>query len=145
MKHNVPHRPLQIDATLHHQNTSPKQPQSNKKRSEKRKKTTALVVRLSPAEHDKIKKKAKKLGVTVSAFLRVQALENACADTLLTPTVDQKLLGKVSGQLGRIGSNVNQMAKRLNAGQQVAAMRKNLAVMQSAILKAVNMRVSRGN
>jgi len=132
------------------QNTSPKQPQSNKKRSEKRKKTTALVVRLSPAEHDKIKKKAKKLGVTVSAFLRVQALENACADTLLTPTVDQKLLGKVSGQLGRIGSNVNQMAKRLNAGQQVAAkelaaMRKNLAVMQSAILKAVNMRVSRGN
>lgn len=132
------------------QNKSPKQTQSNKKRSEKRKKTTSLVVRLSPAEHDKIKKKAKKLGVTVSAFLRVQALENASADTLLAPTVDQKLLGKVSAQLGRIGSNVNQMAKRLNSGHQVAAkeleaMRRNLAVMQAAILKAVNMRVSRGN
>lgn len=132
------------------QNIPAKETPLKKKRSDKRKKTTVLVVRLSPAEHDKIKGKAKKLGVSVSAFLRVQALENASADTLLSPTIDQELLGKVSGQLGRIGSNVNQMAKRLNSGQQVAAkeleaMRKNLAVMQAAILKAVNMRVSRGH
>lgn len=86
--------------------------------SETRKRTELIVVRLLPDERSAMERAAETSECGVSTWAR-EALTRA-AKRKVPPrrrrtNIDAKLLADVVGQLGRIGSNVNQVAKVANA------------------------------
>ena len=85
---------------------------TGKKRSENRKRTVLRPARFTPEEAARFDAKAKPYG-GASAFIRYIALEKP----LPRSKVEVQLLSKVLAELGKIGSNINQIAYHLNAGR----------------------------
>ena len=81
--------------------------------SEKRQRTTIVTMRISPQEAVAIRQLAQKHGETVSGLMRSALLHNRPR----VPRVDLQALARLLGQLGKIGSNINQIAYHLNAGR----------------------------
>ena len=85
---------------------------TGKKRSEKRRRTVLRPARFTPEEAATFDAKAAPYGGT-SAFIRHIALDQP----LPRSKVELQLLAKVLAELGKIGSNINQIAYHLNAGR----------------------------
>ena len=85
---------------------------TGKKRSENRKRTVLRPARFTPEEAAQFDAKAKPYG-GASAFIRYIALEKP----LPRSKVEVQLLSRVLAELGKIGSNINQIAYHLNAGR----------------------------
>ena len=84
--------------------------------SEKRQRLKGYFVRCSAKELQEIDAKADAAGYTPPAFLRFAALGSAGARAKRKPPVDLVALRQLLGHLGKIGSNLNQIARALNAG-----------------------------
>lgn len=82
---------------------------TGKKRSEKRKRTVLRPARFTPEEAARFDAKAAPYG-GASAFIRYVALDKP----LPRSKVEMQLLAKVLAELGKIGSNINQIAYRYN-------------------------------
>jgi hypothetical protein len=81
--------------------------------SENRQRSRILTVRLTPQEAAAVRHKAKTHGQSVGALLRSNLLH-----VRLQPSrVEQQAVARLLGQLGKIGSNINQIAFHLNAGR----------------------------
>jgi len=85
---------------------------TGKKRSENRKRTVLRPARFTPEEAARFDARAKPYG-GASAFIRYIALEKP----LPRSKVEVQLLSRVLAELGKIGSNINQIAYHLNAGR----------------------------
>ena len=85
---------------------------TGKKRSENRRRTVLRPARFTPEEAARFDAKAKPYG-GASAFIRYIALEKP----LPRSKVEVQLLSRVLAELGKIGSNINQIAYHLNAGR----------------------------
>lgn len=76
-----------------------------KKRNMKENKTTRIPVKISNSEKEEIRDRAKKLGMTVSAYMRTSAL-------------NQRIIIKTDKEMVRqiryIGNNINQIAHQYN-------------------------------
>ena len=81
--------------------------------SEKRQRTTIVTMRISPQEAATIRQLAQNRGETVSAMMRSALLHNRPRLT----RIDLQAVARLLGQLGKIGSNINQIAYHLNAGR----------------------------
>ncbi len=81
--------------------------------SEKRQRTTIVTMRISPQEAATIRQLAQSRGETVSAMMRSALLHNRPRLT----RIDLQAVARLLGQLGKIGSNINQIAYHLNAGR----------------------------
>ena len=73
-----------------------------------------LVVRCTDAERAGIEAAAERAGMTVGAFMRHQALGTAGPRAARRPTSDRVQLAQLLGQVGRVGGNVNQLARAFN-------------------------------
>ena len=83
-----------------------------KKETDKKKvPMTRMELRISAEEKAQIEQKARKAGITTSEFIRRSALGRR-----LPSYGDTTLLQEYSMQLGKIGSNLNQIAKYVNQG-----------------------------
>ena len=83
-----------------------------KKETDKKKiSMTRMELRISAEEKAQIEQKARKAGITTSEFIRRSALGRR-----LPSYGDTTLLQEYSMQLGKIGSNLNQIAKYVNQG-----------------------------
>ncbi len=85
--------------------------------SNKRQRTKFLTARLTPGEHAAIAQLADKRGLSPGALIRQTLLNVPPGPSVRRPTADTKLLAKVLAELGKIGSNINQIAYHLNAGR----------------------------
>jgi hypothetical protein len=85
--------------------------------SNKRQRTKFLTARLTPAEHARIAQLADKRGLSPGALIRQTLLNVPPGPSVRRPNADTKLLAKVLAELGKIGSNINQIAFHLNAGR----------------------------
>ena len=74
--------------------------------------TSRLAVRLSDSERDYVRKRAKTARLSLSEYIRVSVLGDAYVSTV--DPERQKLLHELSRELGKQGSNLNQIAKHLN-------------------------------
>lgn len=115
---------------------------SIKKRSEQRNKTKTIGVRVTPTEYEKIKSKAQKLDMSMSAFLLTLALQSDTPEEGLSSSLDRATLTKVLGQLGKVGSNLNQIAKRMHLGGNVGVDKvlltcKHVIFLKNEILKTI--------
>lgn len=106
-----------------------------RKKSETRKKAHIIGVRVSPVEQAEIEAAAEAAGLTVASFIRVNILNNLETETRTAPRLDKTLLSQLLAQLGKVGSNINQIARRLNEGGQVGADRVTAACDEFAFLR----------
>lgn len=82
----------------------------------KRQRTKQCLVRLTSDEYACVAEKADRAGLPTAAFLRAAALGEAGPRAQRRVPADRQALLRILGQLGKIGSNINQIAKRLNSG-----------------------------
>jgi Bacterial mobilisation protein (MobC) len=82
----------------------------------KRQRTEQIVTRWTPQERAELEARSARAGLTATAYLRQQALGGAGPRARRRPPVDADALLMLEGQLGRIGNNLNQLARAANAG-----------------------------
>jgi hypothetical protein len=115
-----------------------------KSKSETRKKGKIIGVRVDPVELAEIQAKAESAGLTVASFIRINTLENVITETRTAPSLDRILLSQLLGQLGKIGSNINQIARRMNEGGSVGADRVTAACDEFSVLRDELIKAIRG-
>ncbi len=86
------------------------------KRSEQRHKSRVVPFRVSPQEYAILTHLADREGLTVGSYVRSRSLEQPTTRAVRRPTVAVQLLGGLLAQIGKIGSNLNQIARQLNQG-----------------------------
>jgi Bacterial mobilisation protein (MobC) len=86
--------------------------------SDKRQRNKRCTFRLFDDEFNKIAAKADNCGLSFGAFLRAAALDgNPGLRAQRRPPVDHKALRQYLGQIGRLGNNINQIARALNSSE----------------------------
>ena len=88
--------------------------------SEKRQRR-GYSIRLLPDEHAAIVGKARAAGMSFASYMRACALGDAGPRARRSPTLNAELLAYAVAALNKIGSNLNQIARILNAAQAVGA------------------------
>jgi hypothetical protein len=84
--------------------------------SEKRKRDTHLTIRLTKAERADIKAKADRKGLTEGSYARDVLLDAPAPRQVRRPPIERRELARLLGELGKVGSNINQLAKASNQG-----------------------------
>lgn len=89
--------------------------------SQTRKRGKILAARFADPEAAEVEAKARAAGVSVAGYLRESALERETPGTLqrTAPLPERQALVLLLGRLGKIGANLNQLAKLGNQGQPV--------------------------
>ena len=93
-----------------------RQPKS-RRGSETRKRSTPVTSRYDDGELAELDERASRAGLTRAAFQRVQSLATTpkTRSTRRAP-IEREMLAKALGQLGKVGSNINQIAHAANIG-----------------------------
>ncbi len=86
--------------------------------SDKRQRGKIMAFRCFDEEFNAIAAKADKAGLSCGAFMRAAALGDPGPRAQRRPPADHKALRQLLGHVGRIGNNINQIARALNAGDQ---------------------------
>ena len=85
--------------------------------SEKRQRTKgAVLVRLLPDERVALEGKSREVGLSLASFLRACGLGTPGPRAKRSPPVNAEALGRATAALNKVGSNLNQIAHALNAG-----------------------------
>jgi hypothetical protein len=105
--------------------------------------TQFIAVRCTITEHAAITEKATQAGLAVGAYLRSQALGTPGPRAVRKPPVERKELARLLGWLGKLGSNVNQLAHGFNRDRllpgfpELLAIRREVGEMRAALIKAL--------
>lgn len=108
--------------------------------SDKRQRTRLIAVRFLPKEADALNAAADLAGLSVGAYLRKVALGEPGPRAVRRPPVEKKELARILGQLGKVGTDINQIAKRLNSDgaapsqPEMAQMLEDLRSMRNVVL-----------
>jgi len=87
--------------------------------SEKRVRTAHLTVRLSPEERAAIDEAADRAGLTPGSYARQVILGAPAPRQVRRPPVERRELARLLGLFGNIGSNLNQIARAFNSGDEI--------------------------
>lgn len=104
-----------------------------KSTKEKRIRDTMLRFRVTPEEREKIEQKMEEYGTdNMAAYLRKMAIDGYVIRLELPE------IGAITGQLGKVGSNINQIARRVNGMghvgiEEIRLVRKALEEIQDGI------------
>ena len=88
--------------------------------SDKRQRGKIQPVRCTLDEFNAIAAKADRAGLAVAAFMRAAALGDPGPRAQRRPPADHVALREILGHLGRIGNNINQIARGTNTGVQAS-------------------------
>lgn len=107
--------------------------------SEKRQRAAPVSVRLSPGERAAVEVKAREAGLSVGSFARASMLGEAGPRARRSPPINAELLAHAVAQLNKAGSNLNQIAHILNAGQAMggAAIGAAIAEVRAAVARII--------
>lgn len=100
-------------------------------------------IRCTEAERVAIKAAAEQAGLSVGAFLRALALGDAGPRAVRRPPVERKELARLLGHLGKVGSNLNQLAHAFNregrapAHAELKAIRQQVGELRDALMAAL--------
>lgn len=87
--------------------------------TDKRQRRETLSARFNEQEAQAVRAKADRAGLSVATLIRTAVLDLPLPDARAPrrPSVDHQAVARLLGQLGKIGSNLNQIAKHANAGR----------------------------
>lgn len=112
--------------------------------SEKRLRTRLLIIRVTAEEKQAIDAIRERTGLSVAALVRNALLKTPPPRASRRPSVDVKAVARLLGQLGKIGGNINQLAKQVNMGNFSAQVQegiryqlRDLAELRLPILQAL--------
>jgi len=110
--------------------------------SEKRVRRKNYPLRLSEEERAILDAKAERAGLTLASWARETLLGAPAPRQMRRPSVDRQELARLLGELGKIGGNLNQLAKAANQGitvyhNEILVALGGLNVLREAILKAL--------
>ncbi len=103
-----------------------------------------IAVRCTLDDHAFIGETAAQAGMSIGAFLRTLALGTAGARAVKKPRIEREKLAKLLGEIGKLGSNVNQIARWANTDKRapddrvLALMREDIAAMRAEVMKALD-------
>jgi hypothetical protein len=106
-------------------------------------KTSFISIRCTAKDHAVIDENATKVGLSIGAYLRVLALGTSGPRAVRRPPVERKELARLLGHLGKVGSNLNQLAHAFNrngwvpAFAELNAMRRQVGEMRDALMTAL--------
>src|SRR5580692_8204314 len=83
--------------------------------SEMRQRQRRISLRVTDAEYERTEAKAASDGLTLASYARVKLIDEPQTRTRRRPRADVAALAKACGELGRIGGNINQIARAVNA------------------------------
>ncbi len=83
----------------------------------RRQRGVTVTVRLTPEERAQLDALSSRSGLAAGAFMRAAALGGAGPRAQRRPSADHAVLRQLLGELGRVGNNINQIARALNTGQ----------------------------
>lgn len=75
-----------------------------------------LQCRTSTAEYDQVLRDAERAGLSLSDFMRHCLCSTPVPRTHRLTRADTQLFARLLGQIGKIGSNLNQIARAINMG-----------------------------
>jgi hypothetical protein len=111
--------------------------------TEKRVRSRVLPpVRVSAEEHSEIMDAAERAGLAFGSYARNTLLGAPAPRQVRRPPVERRELARLLGELGKIGGNLNQLAKAANSGVlvyggEIDAALGGLVEVRDAILKAL--------
>jgi len=110
--------------------------------TEKRIRDRILTVRLSEDERAAIDEAADRAGLVVGSYARQTLLGAPAPRQVRRPPVERRELARLLGELGKIGGNLNQLAKAANTGTvvyggEIDAVLGRLVEVRDAILTAL--------
>ena len=113
--------------------------------TDKRLRDHTITVRLSDDEREKLNELSSRSGLAIGAFMRAAAFGDSGPRAQRRPPADHVALRQILGHCGRIGNNLNQIARHLNAGGQasIRELKEALAAIldiRNAILAALGMK-----
>jgi hypothetical protein len=123
--------------------TSPTSPKRQKSGSNTRQRGRVLQVRLTEAERAKVEAAAEAGRLSLSGYARALLMGEPTPGTKRRPPADAAELARLLGQLGKIGSNLNQLTRLGNQRQIVppaalAACVEEVAALTAKIAEALN-------
>jgi hypothetical protein len=109
--------------------------------TEKRQRTRVLSMRFSEQEAEAIRKMAEQTGMSVASLMRHALFKTQPPRAVRHPSVDHKAVARLLGQLGKIGSNINQLAHYAHLGRyqtkSIELALRDLAELRHACLHAL--------
>lgn len=110
--------------------------------TEKRIRDRILTIRFSAEERAAIDEAADRAGLVVGSYARQVLLGAPAPRQVRRRPIERRELVRILGQLGHIGSNLNQLAKDRNTGTvvhdgEIATAARAVVEMRDAILKAM--------
>jgi Bacterial mobilisation protein (MobC) len=102
-----------------------------------------IAIRCTVKQHTAIKEGAARAGLSIGAYLRALALGHPGPRSVRRPLPGDTELARLLGHIGKIGSNVNQIAKIANTYRRppsksaLSVMRRDIGRMRNAVLKAL--------
>ncbi|WP_095444216.1 plasmid mobilization protein [Ochrobactrum quorumnocens] len=88
-------------------------------RTEKRNTTARVTIRMTPAERQRLSSLCEQSALNASEFIKRATLSSEL--TIISSNhVDREITAKFLGELGRIGNNINQIARVLNSSKNSA-------------------------
>jgi hypothetical protein len=109
-----------------------------------------VSVRCTSAQHAAWTAAAARSGTNIGDYLRTQADARPSPRAVRRPPVELGELARVLGAIGRVGSNINQLAHVANATgalpqcQELAAIRADVMAMRAALMRALGRKAGRG-
>ena len=110
--------------------------------SETRKRKYTINIRVSEEERNQLEEDATRAGLTVSSYARRLLLDAPVPRQGKRPHVNREELAKLLGHIGKIGSNINQIARAANSNipysqQALDAHLAELEILRQHIRKAM--------
>jgi hypothetical protein len=102
-----------------------------------------IHTRCNDAEHATITAAAAQAGLSAGAYLRFLGTGTAGPRAVRRPPVERAELTRMLGELGKLGSNVNQLARTANTGGdqptwwELTAIGEEVRTMRAAVMKAL--------
>jgi len=108
---------------------------------EQNQRTCMFPVRLTEVERAALDERAAQTGYSRAALIRHALFSSPMPRSIPRPTIEHQEVARLLGELGRIGGNINQLARHANAGRfqsnSIELALRELLTLRAACLKAL--------
>ena len=109
---------------------------------QKERRTGHITIRLSAEERAQLDERAARAGLMIGSYVREAVFGKPMPRQVRRPPVEKQELARLLGALGRIGGNINQLARAVNTGDEADRTAlygawADLRAMRDAVLKAL--------
>lgn len=106
-------------------------------------KSKPFPIRFTPEQFEELDGRAREAGMSVGAFARAVLLGSPGPRAVRKPPIQKAELARLLGEMGKLGSNVNQLARAYNQyrglpeQQELAAIRAELVTLRTVLMQAL--------